>query len=306
MYQRTRKYGYLDRQGEVVIPAAFKGAWDFSEFLAQVKGQNNLVGYITKAGQYAMMPQFDAAMPFREGFTVIRKDNIRCVIDKRGKILVSEQDCNIDYRGFNEGLLVAGKGLYGYLDHSGDWAIEPTFEGAMPFCGGLAPVMKSKLWGYIDKRGNIAIEPKFKEPGGFVNGIASVLDGYINRKGEYIYKMSEACFGNFSDGMGLYIKDGLFGFIGTKGNVVIAPTFEYAIGFKEGVCPVMRDNNWFYIDKTGKKVSDDYMWAFPFSGGIASVCIDGKFSLINSKMEVKKLNFSYIGVAKEGLMVFVL
>ncbi|MBD3264312.1 MAG: hypothetical protein GF375_04335 [Candidatus Omnitrophica bacterium] len=149
------------------------------------------------------------------------------------------------------------------------------------------------------------ISPAFVSAGSFIDGVAAVKDGFIDRKGKYVYKDSTCNFYNFSGGLGPYSKDSLFGFIDANGAIQIGPSFRYAQSFNEGVAPVMGDNEkWFYIDKTGRKVSGDYDWAFPFSGGIAAVCTDGKFNLINSKMEVNKLGFSYIGVMKEGLIVF--
>jgi len=79
-------------------------------------------------------------------------------------------------------------------------------------------------------------------------------------------------FDNGSD----YIKDGLFrikrnekiGYANTKGEIVIEPQFDCAYPFENGKAKVsyecelqkvgehteMRSDNWFYIDKEGKKI----------------------------------------------------
>jgi hypothetical protein len=57
-----------------------------------------------------------------------------------------------------------------------------------------APAMENGKWGYIDTEGNWLVEPTFKQAYNFRSGLALVVDeetvGYINRKGEYIWRAS--------------------------------------------------------------------------------------------------------------------
>lgn len=63
------------------------------------------------------------------------------------------------------------------------------------------------------------------------------------------------CSNHFSDGM-LWIKDenDRYGFVDSKGECVISPTFENCGNFSEGKALVLIDSMWRVIDKSGKEL----------------------------------------------------
>ena len=52
---KDKKFGYIDKTGEVVIQPQFNLAWAFSEGLARVKVDKGY-GYIDKTGKYIWEP----------------------------------------------------------------------------------------------------------------------------------------------------------------------------------------------------------------------------------------------------------
>ena len=63
-----------------------------------------------------------------------------------------------------------------------------------------------------------------------------------------------------------------FGFIDTKGNVVIPPKYDQVRSFEEGLAPVEINNRWGYINKEGKMViKPAYKEVNGFSEGLACV-----------------------------------
>jgi WG containing repeat len=69
-------------------------------------------------------------------------------------------------------------------------------------------------------------------------------------------------------------KDGKSGFIDSSGRVVIAPQFDTAHGFSEGLAFVTRDGKKFFIDKTGRIVFEaKFDLVGNFSEGLAAVNI---------------------------------
>jgi len=101
-----------------------------------------------------------------------------------------------------EGLAVVEteKGL-SYIDKSGKVVLEPECMFCFSFSEGLAVIVDQELrCGYIDKKGNTVIKPRFRVAYPFSQGLALVeLEfegresffgplGYINKKGEYIWK----------------------------------------------------------------------------------------------------------------------
>lgn len=131
------------------------------------------------------------------------------------------------------------------------------------FHEGLALAQRNSLWGYIDAEGNEVVP--------------------------CIYCGTE--YGNrgfdFSEGMAVVInKDGKYGFINRKGEIVVKPQFQEAASFSEGVAAVFSDGNLNFVGKDGKiveRLSNKYVWDFNatrslprFKNGVCEVHVPAK------------------------------
>ena len=168
------KFGYSDRRGQVIIPARFDSADEFSEGLAAVGIKMNdrtcgiafesrifadciesirpKIGYINETGAMMIEPQFVSGSDFDSGMAVVGKPGGKCgFIDRTGRVLGEIQFNEV--HPFAEGYAAVRMG--GSRDSDSNY-----------YSGGK--------WGYIDERGEIVIEPQFKEAGQFVGGIALV------------------------------------------------------------------------------------------------------------------------------------
>lgn len=81
-------------------------------------------------------------------------------------------------------------------------------------------------------------------------------------------------------------QNGKWGFIDKTGQVKIAPQFDQAEGFSEGLAPVgfgERDMiKWGYIDKSGQIIMDPvFQRAYPFSEGMAAVEMKGRWGYLD-------------------------
>ncbi len=220
------KYGFIDKTGKIVIDAQFDGDSRFKEGLASVrigdkKGfidktgkmvfehqnytfgfseglacvwekvdeSNRKYGYINKAGEVVIEPQFDLAQDFTEGLACVRIGDKEGFIDKTGKIVIEPQY----KRAFNfvDGLAaVEVDGKYGYINKAGEMVIEPKYDFTREFSEGLAKVEIEGKDGFIDKTGKIVIEAKYDGADDFSGGVAPVwVDkkmGFINKTGEMV------------------------------------------------------------------------------------------------------------------------
>lgn len=173
---------------------------------------------------------------------------------------------------------------------------------------------------------------KYELLGDFHEGLAAAvrkvngepLVGYINTKGEEVipckfkYYIEEGAddiyysFGDFHEGLakvidfeeesGLYSSEIVerkgclsirYGFINTKGELVIPYTDDEANDFSEGFSATNSKKGFGYIDKKGnlsincsELCGDDYPWLNSFSEGLALISYGGKKSFINNKGEV--------------------
>lgn len=139
--RETKKLGYLDMTGAMLIPAQFKDARPFSEGLAVVKifdgDYDDRWRLIDKQGQFLKCPD--------------------------GKIFNEDNYYQWLGDGFSEGLLqVMHEGAgFGFVDRNCQVAVPLQYEQNQPMKEGLAAVKVNGRFGFIDKAGKMVIEPKF-------------------------------------------------------------------------------------------------------------------------------------------------
>ena len=129
------KYGFIDKQGRMVINPQFDMALNFSEGLAcvGVDEKTRKHGFIDKQGRMVINPQFDWADSFSEGLAQV---------------------------GFGNDLKAS---KWGFIDKQGRMVINPQFDMALGFSEGLAKVgfgdWMAWKFGYIDKQGRMVWDP---------------------------------------------------------------------------------------------------------------------------------------------------
>jgi len=200
-FPRNLPYGYLDKNGKVVIPAKFGYAEDFHEGLAAVAKDfmRTAWGYINQQGEYMIEPKFSDVGDFQDGLAEVRIGGKWGYIDKAGHMIIEPQFEQAS--PFSEGYaLVKLNTKFGYIDKSGTVVISPRFEWGSDFSEGLAVAKLGAKTGYINKEGKFAVPLQFEadEYGSFSGGIAQVLVrykvnytfkiGYIDTKGRFIWK----------------------------------------------------------------------------------------------------------------------
>lgn len=135
-------------------------------------------------------------------------------------------------------------------------------RGAM-WASGLCPATPpdSLKVGYIGISGKWVIQPQFTWAGNFHEGKALVKrgerSGIISPTGRWI--VTEGLYrslGEYREGMCYFISKGeaFVGFLDANGQIAIAPTFYpgESPGFSEGLCAVVDNKEWVFIDTAGK------------------------------------------------------
>lgn len=92
------------------------------------------------------------------------------------------------------------------------------------------------------------------------------------------------CASFAQDNLFPFEENGQSGYIDSSGKVVIAPQFDHAEAFSEGLGAVSVKAKWGYIDANGNRVIRAiFSRAQPFHDGVAIVMMDSTFGLINQK-----------------------
>ena len=82
-------------------------------------------------------------------------------------------------------------------------------------------------------------------------------------------------------------EDSRWGYVDMQGRFVIAPRFERALGFSEGLARVRVNGCWGYIDAAGNMlIPPRFDDARAFFGGVAPVLLEGRWCCIDPQGKV--------------------
>jgi tetratricopeptide (TPR) repeat protein len=178
---------------------------------------NGKYGYINVKFEEQSPFEWDGATVIQNGFGAVQKDGKWALIDKSFQQISDyiyddvKTDvygyCSISGRAFvktgnsyqmvndkgeligeggyedavpfvaEEPTAVMKNGKWGFVDLDGQMVIEPQYENAGAFNGGLAPVQTGSGWGYITMDNQLVIDADFSEAGSFYKGVAPVKTG---------------------------------------------------------------------------------------------------------------------------------
>ena len=229
-----KKWGFINRNGEIVIEPQFDWVREFSDGMCQAS-KGGKWGYIDQTGRWA----FDAPLthddrPFRCGVAVVYTDKGQGIVNRTGSVI----DCPFDWiHDFSEGLTAV--------------FIRPEVKKRQP--PQFGPTLEQ--WGFVNTKGEVVVPTKFTSARAFSGGLAAVYVGGVN----------DSCTG---------LRDGKWGFMDQTGKFVIEPQFLFADSFSEGLATVSLDGkNYGWIDSRGKFVIQPrpFTIATSFHEGVARI-----------------------------------
>ncbi len=266
----------------------------FDGYLYPIR-ENGLYGFIDSVGNRIIEPEFLWVSTFHNGLAMVVVDTIYRVVPDSMAYEVGERDTIINvYRMYAK---------YGYIDKSGEFAIEPKFISYvnMPdigfvvkdmddcsnalyrhsFRNGRAMFSDTTTWkdGYIDTEGNIAIEPKYYYSEPFSEGLAVVSDAVT----EPLYT-NKAC---------ITPSRLRCAYLDTLGNAVTEFKYESLTTFRSG----RGIGKYKKINKETIDIEDTTIVYETYSIPQLLINRDGK--------EIRKLNYNYdyYGFSKNGISV---
>lgn len=258
-----RTWGFINADGEVVIPPRFSDVGKFSEGLVAVRlatdgERSEESGFINAKGDFVIGPGVPT------GFKFPRYQN------------------SYSYGDFHEGRarlwIGDSTGCGGYIDRTGKLVIPAKFAGANDFSEGLACVSLPRpdgdsfgptCAGFIDPEGCFVIPPdqefiagRFSEGRCVITSIDeddSWSDSVIDRQGNVI--LSPGIYSSispFEGGLARVVKDGKVGCIDTDGNVVVPVEFDqlWEFGPDEKFTTGSKDGRSYIVDQAGQCVRE--------------------------------------------------
>ncbi len=183
-------WGYVNRDGVLVIAPQFEGAKDFSKGMAVIEirssGSPYLYGFIDRSGTSVLPPRFESANTFSEGLAVVGDDKRYWYIDHEGR------------NAFSTKFLLAGS-FYKGLAHvkTAGGALDYRFSGSAFFMwwdhfnsGRQNPVLGTVAIGVLQQ---ILSLPNRACKEAALHGlnhlvpdtrVAAIIDGYLDENGQ--------------------------------------------------------------------------------------------------------------------------
>lgn len=191
-------------------------------------------------------------------------------------------------------------GQWGYIDTTGTMVIEPRFDNAARFSGGLARVRDGETVAFIDAGGQVVLEPEVDSVRHFSEGLAPARRaedgpfGYIDRSGSFAIEPQFERAYAFSEGRAVVYTgepqaaEAKHGYIDKTGDFVVKPQFSDARTFSGGRAPVrvggVTSGKWGFIDESGQLVIEpQFAEARPFAEGLAAVSTGDEWGYIDEQ-----------------------
>jgi len=272
---RDGKWGYLDTQGNEVIPCLYSSTMTmattgFLNGTARVYLEGKGQGVIDKFGNEVIpIGKYWFNTAHGTQFIARRVSDIHCfVMDCSGNIVFDVPEQYTTTSLFTNGFMpVQRNGMYGFIDQTGNEVVPCKYSRVMDFSEGLAAVQLNGKWGFVDQAGNEVVPCKYDDVANFTSGLAAVMPdekarvyGFIDKTGREVtpikYKFENTLPKDaFVNGlMPVKVQDPnsswntLYGFINQNGSEVIPCIYSHQYRQYED-CVVVR-----------KQVDNNYLW----------------------------------------------
>lgn len=210
-FEHDGLYGYLNTEGEIVIPAQYDSAEGFMDGYAEV-GLLEEVGthaIIDRSGNIVLTGIGGQWQPGYYGVVdgalfVVWPDGAWGLIELDGTVrcrVEAPEGCYNPwlYQFAEDGPLWVTYEMedepwcWGIVDSDGQWLTEPGLNVSFDMGEPWLAVSKDGRWGYVDAYGNTILPFIYEEAGHFEDALARVkfdasTEGYINRSGEVVYQ----------------------------------------------------------------------------------------------------------------------
>ena len=175
------KYGFINKDGEEIIPCKYEDADNIPDGLIRVKSAEGW-GFVNENGEEIISCKYEYAGDFSDGLARVKSAEDWGFVNENGEEIIS---CKYeDADDFFDGLArVQSKEGWGFVNEDGEEIIPCKYEDAYAFEGGLSLVKSKEGYGFINNDGEEIIPCKYEDAHGFLFG-ANTAEVKLN--GEWI------------------------------------------------------------------------------------------------------------------------
>ncbi len=260
------RWGYIDTQGQWVVPATLEDARQFpADGPARIR-QQGLWGYLGTDLKVQIKPTWKEASAFKHGRASVRLPDEKVGLIDSGGVLVASTPYRMVGPFGHNGLAraVTERDSWSYIDKEGKAQFGSGIELALDFNEfPVAPAQMADRWGVIDAQGQWVLKPSLErldafQPPGLAAFQRKRSTGYIDTQGREVIAPGD---------LSRTVAQGLirvghpggssFGFVDTRGQKVIAGPFDWVGDFDRagGPTPARQKGQWGLLNAKGQWVS---------------------------------------------------
>lgn len=291
--EKDGKKGLLNDKGSKIIEPEYLDIQSLEDDYKNgyiTINQENKYGIISLSGEKVLENNYEKIDNiYGDKYFAIRENGKQILIDKQGNKIISEGFNQIEQIA-NSGIIFKIQNKFGLMDFEGNIKIDAEYDNLKEINTDIFLAIKNEQTGIIDKDKNKKIgfeykDIKYNKKAGIyiaedenynskilnsnfelkTEGILSQLntdDGYMKiKQGEeykyYNFKFEQKEIKDILPSNNLFLskKDGKYGYVDSKGNVVINYIYDDAKEQNEyGYLAVKKDGVWGSIDKDGNTV----------------------------------------------------
>jgi len=251
---KDKKWGMIDKTRKLLVPMQFDGVLRMQDGFAAVL-KNGKAGFVNRAGKLKIPLQYKRVRSFHSGYAAVQFSNDTWgYINKTGKVAWHDKSGSVKQLGdFHEGYAkvqgkVKDKLVWGYINKTFRFSIDPAYEDARDFHFGMAAVKTQGKWGFITKAGKWAIKPQFDAVDEFDDAVRS--SDFEEHEADH-GRRNGPDLGTASTYARVKVGD-RWGYINRIAKGGLVPQFKEADPFFRGLARVSRDNSFAYVTETGK------------------------------------------------------
>jgi hypothetical protein len=260
--------------------------------LIQLRPQGYYAIVDSLSGKVITALKYDEVRPFKDNLAVVSTADKWGVIDNNGIEIVAPKYNSI--KDYNEGrAVVVMDKKYGIINKKGTEIVPCTYEYISTYVNGLATARLSGKYGFLNIQGNPICPLKYDDvdvlydESKLLRVELSNKYGYLDRSGkEIIAPQYDIAIGAlfFENGVGVVMKDSLWGVINESGTIVIPLKYKWLGTISEKLIPFKENDKYGYINlKNERIINPSYQFAESFRGGLAVVQYNGKWGVIDKK-----------------------
>jgi len=259
-YKNDGKYGFIQRNGDIVIEAKYDQVSPFREGLSIVLS-GEFYGAIDKRNHLVIDAKFDDMEDFNLGKSIVEKDNVFGLVDRVGNFIFPLEYEDMGW--LTDSLLYAKKnGLFGIYNSANVVQSELFFEDIIPFDGKLARVVKNGKVGFINRELSLVLQTEFDDlitytDSSFIYTIADKM-GLVHIKNNWKTNAVYDEIYPLHYGISMVRTKDKLGYIDAKGNLILALQFEQFPNFskvgaftKDGAL-IKKKGKYMLINEKGK------------------------------------------------------